>query len=186
MLPDVRLDHLFPLYGEGAANVLLALKAGISLAWPVALLLTSPSAKTGRLRSALLPAFFAAAALLVLILTIPQELLASTKGPAQLMLQPTKYAPNALRVLYLCLLMIGIFLSVAAAVRLTTENICAPLKGSPGWLPHAILIGLILTQAGDTATLWRWLEMLRPWLLLPLAVLAMICLPMAILRRERV
>lgn len=185
LLLYARLDHLFPMYGEGAANVLLALKAGISLAWPVALLLTSPPAKQGRLRSAVLPAFAAVTVLLVLVLTIPQELLAGTKSLAQLLLLPTKYASNALRILYLCLMMIGIFLSISASVRLATGNLCVPSKRNPNWLPNVILIVLILTQAGDAARLWRWLELLQPWLLAPLAALTLICLPMAFLRRKR-
>ena len=71
LVPDVRLDHLFPLHGEGDAAILAALKAGVSLAWPVVLLLTMQPTRMGRLRSAVLPAFAAVAALLVLTLTIP-------------------------------------------------------------------------------------------------------------------
>ncbi len=185
LLPQTRIDYLFPLHGAGEADVLTALKAGLSLAWPVTLLLTAPAAKQGRLRGVVLPAFAAVAVLLILALILPQELLAGTKGLAKLLLLPTKYATNALRVLYLSLLMLGTFLSIAASVRLATETFCAPLKGSPNWMPHGILIVLILTQAGDTARLWRWLEMLQPWLLVPLATLALGCLPMTFLRRKR-
>ena len=185
LVPEARLDHLFPIHGEGDAAVLSALKTGVSLAWPVTLLLTVPPAKQGRLRSVLLPAFAAVGALLVLSMILPQELLADTMGLARLLLLPTKYAPNALRVLYLCLLMAGIFLSIAASVQLGTEHLCAPLKQCPGWLPHVLLIVLILTQAGDTTRLWRWIEMLQPWLLVPLALLALVCLPMAALRRKK-
>ncbi len=185
LLPEAQPDYLFPLHGAGEASFLAALKTGVSLAWPVALLLTASPAKQGRLRSAVLPAFAAAAALLVLALTLPQELLTGIKGLAQGLLLPTKYALNALRVLYLCLIMIGIFLTIAASVQLATEQLCAPLKQCPGWLPHALLIALILTQAGDTARLWQGLEMLQRWLLVPLALLVLVCLPMAALRRRK-
>ena len=185
LLPDVQPDYLFPLHGAGEASVLATLKTGVSLAWPVALLLTASPAKQGRLHSAVLPAFAAAAALLVVTLILPQELLTGIKGLAQGLLLPTKYASNALRVLYLCLIMAGIFLTIAASVQLATEHLCAPLQQCPGWLPHALLIALILTQAGDTAHLWRWLEMLQPWLLVPLVMLALVSLPLAALRRRK-
>lgn len=183
LLPDVRLDHLFPLHGE-EADLLTALKTGGGLAWPVALLLTVPSVRQGRLRSAVLPAFAAAAALLLLSLTIPQELLSRQMGVASLLLLPMKYEPNALRILYLSLLMLAIFLSIGAAVQMATENLCAPLKRRPSWLPHVVLIGLILAQTGDAASILEGLAMVQPWLLLSLAGLTILCVPIAAVRRE--
>ena len=185
LLSKARIDHLFPLYGDGNASVLSAMKTGAGLAWPVTLLLTVPPAKQGRLRSAVLPAFSAVAALLVLSLPLPQELLAGTKGLAQPLLLPTKYATNAQRVLYLCLLMEGIFLSIGASVQLATEHLCAPLKKRSKWLPYVLLTGLILTQAWDMTLLWSLLEPLQHWLPLPLAILSVISLPMAFVRRKR-
>lgn len=184
LLPKARLDHLFPVYGEGEAAAFVAMKAGMSLAWPVSLLLTVPPAGQSRLRGAVLPVFPAVAALALLALTIPQELLAGQNGLAALLLLMAKYAPNALKLLYLCLLMLGMFLSIGASVQLATEHFCAPLKRSPTWLPYAILVVLILLQAGDTARLWDVLMMLGSWLLLPLGGLALLCLPIAFIRRK--
>ncbi len=184
LLPDVRLDYLFPLHGEGDAGLLAALKTGVGLAWPVALLLTVPPVRQGRLRSAVLPAFAAVAALLLLTLTVPQELLSRQTSLAALLLLPTKYAPNALRILYLCLLMLAIFLSIGASAQLVTESLCAPLKCRPTWLPHVVLAGLILAQAGDAASLWDTLATVPPWLMLPLGGLAILCVPIAFIRRK--
>ncbi|MBE5810343.1 MAG: hypothetical protein E7318_05335 [Clostridiales bacterium] len=185
LVPSARLDNLFPLHGWGNASVLTALKAGISLAWPVALLLTVPHARPGRLRSAVLPVFASVAGLLLLTLTIPQELVSRQTSLAALLLLPTKYAANALRVLYLCLLILTTFLSIGASVQLATVHLCAPLKYRPTWLPHALLIGLILTQTGDAAHLWRLLMAVQPWLLAPLMEIAFICVPTAFIRRKK-
>ena len=184
LLPDAQLDHLFPLHGEGDASVLAAMKAGVSLAWPVTLLLTVQPTPVGRLRNAVLPAFAVAAALLLMTLIVPQELLSRQTSLAAMLLLPTRYAANALRVLYLCLLMLTIFLSIGASVHLATEHLCAPLKYRAKWLPHALLIGLIFTQAGDASSLWEVFAAVQPWLLVPLAGIAMICLFMAVIRRR--
>ena len=185
LLPDARLDGVFPLHGAGDTSNLAALKVGISLAWPVTLLLTVPPTPGGRLRGAVLPVFSAVAALLIVALTIPQELLSRQTGVAALLLLPTKYAPNALRILYLCLLMLTIFLSIGAAVQLATEHLCAPMKRCPKWLPHGLLIGLILTQTGSAERIWAALSALQPWLLAPLGAVAILCLLLAFLRRKQ-
>ena len=185
LLPDARLDGVFPLHGAGDASNLAALKAGVSLAWPVTLLLTVPPTPGGRLRGAVLPVFSVVAGLLIVALTIPQELLSRQTGVAALLLLPTKYAPNALRILYLCLLMLTIFMSIGAAVQLATEHLCAPMKRCPKWLPHGLLIGMILTQTAPADRLWAALSALQPWLLAPLGAVAILCLPLAFLRRKQ-
>ena len=184
LVPGARLSNLFPLHGEGDASILSALKAGISLAWPVALLLTLQPASPGRLRSAVLPAFTAAGVLFLLTMTIPTELLTRQNGLAAVLLLPAQYASNALRVLYLCLLMLTIFLSIGAAVQLAAIHLCAPMNRSIKRLPHALLIALILTQTGDADRLWRALITLQPWLLTVLTGIILICAPIAFVRRR--
>ena len=119
-----------------------------------------------------------------MVLTLPQELLSRQTSLAAVLLLPTRYAANALRVLYLCLLMLTIFLSIGASVQLATEHLCAPLKHRPKWLPHALLIGLVFTQTGDASSLWVSFAAVLPWLLVPLAGIAMICLFTAVIRRK--
>ena len=82
--------------------------------------------------------------------------------------------------------MLTTFLSIGASVQAATESICAPLRQVPTWLPHVALAGLILTQMGDAALLWDCLAMMQPWLLLPLAGLAILCAPIAAIRRNNV
>nr|MBR4280033.1 hypothetical protein [Clostridia bacterium] len=184
MLPQVRIDHVYPLCGEGDAAVITAMKAGCSLSWPVILFLTASSNPQGRIKRTVLPAFAPAAALLLQLLMVPQELLAGQRGRAAWLLLPAKYAPNALRILYLCLLMLTTFLSIAAAVQLAREHLCSHLKKKPVWLPYALLGVLALMFTGDVSYPWGLLSEVQPWLLLPLAALSILCLPIACIRRK--
>lgn len=186
LLADAKPDHLFPLYGDGRASASAAILSGISLAWPVALLLTvEPAAGQGRMYGALVPTFAAAAAVLVTTLAVPHELLVRQEGLAGMLLLPTRYMPNALRVLALCLMMLAFFLAIGASAQLATTQLFAAAKQAPGWLPYALLAGLFLTQAGDASRLWALLGMLEPWLLAPLTLLTAVCLPIALYRRKR-
>lgn len=185
LLTDAKLDNLFPLHGDGDSAVLAAVRAGFSLAWPIALLLTvPPSAGQARLRSGLLPAFAAVAAVLLLTLIVPHELLTRQEGLAALLLLPTRYAPNALRVIAMCLLMLTFFLSIGAAAQLGTDHLCMPFKSVPVWLPYALLAAMFLSQAGDVSRMWTGLGFIEPWLLAPLAGVAVFCLPIAFIRRK--
>ncbi len=177
LLPGAKADHLFPLYGEGTVSVLTALKAGASLGWPVTLLLTvEPMPGRSRLAGAVLPSFAAVAALLLLSLTVPQELLTRQEGMAALLLLPTRYAPNALRVVAMCLIMLTFFLSIGAAAQLGTAHLCMPWSRVPAWLPYALLAAMFLSQTASPARLWELLACAEPWLLAPLAVLAILSL----------
>ena len=174
LLPEVRLDHLLPLYGAGEDAVTTALQVGFGLGWPVVLHLTALPAPGGRLRSAVLPAAMAVGALLLLTLIVPQELLQGQKSLASLLLLPTRYATNGLRVLYLCTIMLVIFLSIAACVHLATEHLCAPMEKRPDWLRYLLLAMLILMQLVDPGQLYAVLAKVQSVLFAVLAGVAMI------------
>lgn len=184
LLGEAKLDHLFPLYGDGEACVFAALRAGAGIGWPFVLLLTVQPVQPGRLRRAVLPGISAVAAMLLVTLTLPHELLVQQEGLARLLLLPTRYESNILRIIAMCLVMLTFFLSIGASAQLATAQLCLPWKRLPPWLPHALLAGLFLTQAGDVSALWRLLGWIEPWLLAPLAVTAAVCLPIAFFRRK--
>ncbi len=185
LLGDAQPDHLFPLYGDGLDAVLAAAEAGFSLAWPVVLLLTAePAQGKGRLRGAILPAFVSVGAVLLLTLTIPHELLIRQDGLAALLLLPTRYAPNALRVLTLSLLMLTFFLAIGASAQLATDQLFVAAKRVPVWLPYVVLAALFLSQATDASALWTLLGCIEPWLIAPLALLALISWPLALKWRK--
>ena len=185
-LGDAHLDGLFPLYGEGMASALAGAKAGASLAWPVMLLLTvEPSPRRGRLNGGVLPAFGAVGAVLLTTLTIPHERLVGQGGLAAWLLLPMRYAPNALRVGALCLLLLAFFLAVGAAVQLAATQLTMACGRIPGWIDGVLLAALVLTQTAETSALWAFLGAVEPWLLAPLAALAAVSLPIAMLRRTK-
>lgn len=186
MLRDARLDHLFPLYGAGEENVFAAFKAGCSLAWPLTLLLTREASQgRSRLGDGVLTSLWVVAAMLLLTLLVPHELLVRQRGLADWLLLPAHFGSNGLRLLGLCLLLLTFYLAIGAAVQQATQFLCSPLIHVPAWLPHGLLAALLLTQAGNVSLLWDWLGRIEPWLLAPLAGLAAICLPIALLRRNR-
>lgn len=181
-LSEAKVDHLFPLQGAGRAADLPA----PSLAWPVTLLLTLPATeRRGRSCGAVLSSAVAVAAMLIITLLIPNELLLRRIELADVLLQPGWYLPNGLRVLWLGLLMLTFFLAVAAAVHLAAQHLCAPIARWPQWLPHGLLLGVVLTQLAEPRGLWALLTSIQPWLLLPLAGMAVVLLPVAFIRRTR-
>ena len=185
MAGKAQLDGIFPLYGEGEAAVFAAVKAGVSLAWPLVLLLTNPPAVgRGRLQAGILPVCGAVAMVFLLTMRVPHELLAREDKLAALLLLPVRYSSNALRLLGLSTMMLALFLSVGAAVQLGTKQLCSPMKHRPAWLPQVLMMVLLLSQAIAPARLWRGLGRLEPWLLAPLACLSAVTLPMAFIRRK--
>lgn len=185
-MTEVRLDGFFPLYGDGRASVLAAVEAGVSLAWPLTLLLTSETPRrTNRLRAASVPALLPSGLLLLLTLTTPHELLVRETGLAAALMLPIRYAPNALRLLALALIMLAFFLTIGASMQLLAGQITAHAKATPGWLPGVLLAALLLTQAADVSLVWDALGVIGPWLLLPLLLLSLCTWPIALNRRKR-
>ena len=185
-LGDAHLDGLFPLYGEGVTSVWAAWKAGASLAWPVALLLTvEPSPRRGRLCGGVLPVFGAVGAVLLTTLTILHERLVGQSGLAAWLLLPMRYAPNALRVGALCLMLLAFFLAVGAAVQLAATQAEMACGRLPRWTVYVLLAALVLTQTAETSALWAILGAVEPWLLASLAMLAVVTLPIALIGRTK-
>lgn len=184
VLPVWRVDHLYPMQGAGLASAGEALRAGAGLAWPLILLLTIP-AQEGRRRPqlrAIAPIAGATAAMLALCLMHPQEAAPPMATLAQRLMLPWRYASPAVQLLMLCLLLMGLFLGVAAAVQLGGGQLCVPWGRRPAWLPGLLLAGLALTQAVDVRP---WLTAAQGWLLLPLAAACVTAPVFAAMRRTR-
>ena len=187
LLPRVQVDHLFPIAGDGDGSLWTGLRAGGSLAWPTALLLTvEPTPARGRLRGAMLPLLGPVLALLLVSLVVPHEVLLGQTNLARQLLLPSWFLPNALRVLALCLWMLLFFFSIGASVQLAAEQAALMSGRELSWLPKLLLITLTLSQAIAPEALWRVLGRVEGWLPAPLAVLALILLPLALQRRKRV
>lgn len=185
-LSRVHADHLFPVLGDGASAVGAALRRSVSLGWPVVLFLC-PAADSGRgkVSRACIPAMAAAAFVLLLNLTVPHEVLSADASLCAMLLLPLRYAPNALRVVGYSLMMLALFLSMGAAAQLAARSLCTPFGRQWKALPYVLVGLLIASQTVNAALLWRWLERLRPWLLLPVACTAVITLLCTLVRRKR-
>lgn len=182
---EARIDALFPWKGEGDSSLVAALQTGVSLGWPVTLLLTVPSAENPRrVRPAVKVLLATVLPLLFVTLILPHEILTEARDLAGSLLLPMLYAPSALRTLCLCLLMLILFLAAGGAAQFATEHLCAPMGQPPRFLPYAVLLLLTATQALDVGRLWAALTAIMPWMLVPLALLAVLCLPIACFRRK--
>lgn len=184
-LPAMQVDHLYPLLGDGEAALTAAFRAGLSLSWPLTLLLTVPAETKRHVVAQACPVVLAAVAVLLFMgLTYPHELLVRHQGLAESLMLTAPQGSPAVRLMAHCMLMLVLFLAVAGAAQLSAENIAAPWGVPQRWLPFVLLAGLTATQASDPGRLWQTLALAEPWLLLPFAVLTTICLPIAIIRRK--
>lgn len=182
-----RLDHLFPWLGDGNASVAAALRMGISIGWPIILLLLAePVRPEGRQRGLLLPLLLAVTAVAILCLSHPHELLTYRQDLSGALLQLMSGLQPAVVTLGQCLLMLVLFLTVGAAAYLLTDSLAAPLGQPPAWLPYAVVIVLTLTQCINIRALWKVLVLCQPWLLLPYGLLALTMLGITTFRRKRV
>lgn len=185
-LMQLRAERLLPLAGDGAYTVGQALRAGISLGWPLLLLLTIPQGEgRTRLGGAIPVLVGTAAVLLLLCMSLPHERLAGPRDLAGSLLLPVLYASSGTRLLFCCVLLLGFFLAIAGAVQLSADMLCAPLSHRPRWLPFVVLAAVVGAQAMDVPALWRILGAASPWLLLPLAGVVCACVITLIFRRER-
>ncbi len=185
-LPDARLDHLYPIAGTQSLSA--AIRAGFHLAWPVSLLLTAP--RCGRFSAALAILILGLAAPLLCVLILPDEVLTAFTQPAALLLLPGRFALPAVRTLWQCLLMLMMFLSVAASAQLAAsqalaaEHLCASASRSAAWLPLAFAAAFALLQALDPSKVWQICNALQRWSLIPLGLIALLGIAIAPFRRK--
>lgn len=185
LVGEARVDHLLPLYGDGRSVAVEAIITSLSLAWPLVLLLGVPRCPGGRLRCGTVTALGTVGAVLLMTLAMPHELLRQYTSLADTLMLPVRDVPNAVRILGQSLLMLAFFLGIGASAQLSAASVCIPLRSRPAWLPYVLVGALILTQAADASLLWRALETIGPWLLAPLLLQALLCLPIAFARRNR-
>lgn len=185
LLPKTHADGLHPLWGSGEDAIRSSLRAGVSMGWPLLLLLTVPGENAAEPGRAALPVpAIVVPTVLLQGLVIPHELLIRRYDLAGVLLQLTQYAPTAVQTLHQCLLMLVLFLSVGISIMLLTEQICTPVGESPRWLPGLLLTAVTATQTIRTERLWRGLEAAGRWLLLPAALLCLLCLMASVIRRK--
>lgn len=183
-LGAIRMDGLHPVLGGGQEEIIDAVRAGWSLGWPLALLLTSEKPEGCRPVQSL--AAIAGAVLIVLLLvslTNPHELLTGVHGLPDGLMLPVQYSGNGIRMLGYCLLMLTFFLAIGASAQLAGDFAC---RGrAVRWPAFGALLLLTASQALHPHRLWALLGQMERWLLLPLVVVALACLLIALGRRMR-
>lgn len=185
-LDMARLDGLFPVLGDGVPSLVAALRAGVSLAWPLTLLLTAEPVREGVRFRPLLPVLLLCLGVVLLTcLSLPHEILVTHHDLAGSLLEMTLHLQPAARTLAVCLLILTLFLTIGGTAHLLTASMTAPMGRPVPWLPYAVVALLVASQCLNIETLWRCLGLCNPWLLAPLAALALLALPVALIRRRR-
>lgn len=185
-LSMAHIDGLFPVLGDGVPSLIAALRAGISLSWPLILLLTAEPVRPGiRFRPVLPVLLLCFGVVLLTCLSLPHELLVTHHDLSGSMLEMTLHLRPAVCTLAICLLLLTLFLTIGGTVRLLTGALTAPLRHEPVWMPYAVVALIVLSQCLDIRMLWSFLGECEPWLLAPLATLGVIALPVALVKRRR-
>lgn len=175
-------NHLFPWMGNGNASVWATLRAGMSLGWPLILLLMMEPVVPGqsRILDGFLPAGFCALLCLFIVWAIPCELLVSHPALADSLLLPVVFLSPMVKILAYSLWMLVLFLQIGSAARIGADYILAPTGRELRWLAGILVIALAATQTVNTGGLWHILGLVEPWLLTPLALLSIILMGMSI------
>jgi len=181
-----KMDHLYPWLGNGRWSVWEALKAGAGLSWPLVLLLTQPPVREGtsHVRELPLPLLSMLAGTALLLAAFSNEALTSIGTLAQALTLPVMYLHPAVKMLMQCLLMLALFLLLAAQVHTAFAQVKDALPRRWAYVPHAMVVVIGLTQLLPIKRLWSVLRIAQPWLLLPIVALTLVLAVKTILWRR--
>lgn len=187
LLLMARTDGVFPWQGSGALDAAAWHGAGMGWVFLLPLMRPAPSERA-RLIDPVAPLLMCVGCILLLNLVLPHELLTSHAGLADSMLLTVNFLAPMLDLTTVCLWMLGLFLHAAFAARQGADFLLQPWGRETAFLPYALTVLLVLSQAWRVGETWRLLGQLSPWLLVPLALSAAV-LPTAgairCLRRKR-
>lgn len=175
LLGKAQTDHLFPLLGNGTQSVMRAVGAGVSLSWPLLLLLTEPPVhkKSSHIAELVPPLLLIALCVLLLALAFPGEVVARTDNLAQTLLLPIKYLHSAVKMLMQCLLMLTMFLLIAAQAHTASRMSVLVSERARHILPHVFVILIGLTQLLPIKRLWSVVCVVERWMLLPIGLIVL-------------
>lgn len=181
------LDGLFPVLGDGMPALVAAFEAGMSLAWPLVLLLVAEPVCPGvRLRPVIPVVLLCFGVALLTCLSLPHELLVTHHDLSGSLLEMTLHLQPAVRMTAICLLLLALFLTLGGTAHLISGTLAASVGRGHLWLPYGAVAAFVLSQLLDIRMLWTLLRTCEPWLLCPLALLAAAALPVALIKRRRV
>ena len=169
-----RVDHLFPLLGDGVSSLVAALKAGVGMGWVFVLPLMEETPARQRVTEPLPVVAVCVAAVVCLNLALPHELITRNQSLGDSLVMTVAHQAAFPRLMTICLWMAALFLALGSMVSLAGKYALAPWKRQLVWLPGALAVLAAATQLIDIQRLWRWLGMAQMWLLAVPAV-ALIC-----------
>lgn len=161
---EARLDHLFPVMGDGMSSVWTAFRAGVGMGWVFLLPLLEPPVKKRSCTEVLPVVLLCGGVLLALCLRIPHEQLTLHYALGDCLVQTVQLG-SLFRLIAICLWMGTLFLSLGSACSMAAGYALAPWGRSAAWLPACFVLLLAFTQALPVRELWWIMGMAEPWLL---------------------
>lgn len=176
-LKQTSTDHFSPLLGDGIPAVQDALHAGLSMSWSIPLLLTEPpvNEKSSHAAELLWPIGFVSGFTILIIAAFPHTILTAATGTSQALMTPWLLLHGSNRTLGICLLMLTLFLLLAAEVRSTANLIEAGLEKPTYWLPYGLTGFLSLGNAVRAHSFWQALQSIQRFLLIPFVIVVILC-----------
>lgn len=174
LVGEARLDHLFPVLGDGGSSLWAAFRAGAGAGWVFLLPLLQSPTKKNRWNAPLPPVGVCVIALLCLNLALPHELLANQSALGDCLVLTVAHLPALVRLVGICLWMAALFLALGSGVSLCAGQLLAPTGRKLVWLPGVSALAAAWTQLADIRRLWTLLGTLDVWLLLALGIGAVV------------
>ncbi len=160
-----RVDHLFPLLGDGSTGLLAALKAGVGMGWVFVLPLLEESTAKRHLAEPLPVVLVCTLAALCLNLALPHEVITRQLSLGDSLVMTVGHLAAFPRLITICLWLAALFLALGSMASLAAAHALAPWGRQLVWLPGALIALVAATQLADIRPLWDDLCMAQPWLL---------------------
>ena len=161
LLGGARIDHLAPMLGDGAAQSVRHALPCAGAGWPLILLVEVPPPDTGRRTRGWCAPLLVPAALLLVTLAIPHEILTLHTGLAESLLLPGMFVSPVNRTILLCLWILLTALSAAICVKgAAVAALCRPALW-PAWI---LLAGSAAFQLAGADAVMPLLRQAQAWL----------------------
>ena len=187
-LSCARTDALFPLLGEGESTVIAALRAGVSLGWPLILpLLFEPvrSERPGRL-TLIVPVTSILAVMILSSMACIPAIAVSGFDAVDGLLLPLSGLHAWVRLTGQCLMMVALFFALTGGITTSSELLKAAVRLCRGrGLAYGLTAGLFAAQLIPAERLRAILAAAAPWQIVPPALTALVLTAEALIRGER-
>lgn len=161
LLGGARIDHLCPLLGDGAVRSVRRALPCAGVGWPLILLLEVSPPDTGRRTRGWCAPLLVPAAMLLVTLAFPHEILTLHTGLAESLLLPGMFVSPANRTILLCLWILLTALTAAVCVKGAAT---AALRRPALWPSGMLLAGCAALQLAGADAVVPLLRQAQAWL----------------------